>query len=203
MPKEYTIQTRDGCTLLFGKVTVREFADLTASGGPDQFMDNALAALAGASLAWGPVAATAALRAKLISEGVDAADALSVQDDHAEQHPYLKVNGWVATAVKPELRDSDTTVRVARIRDVYRDPCPLDGKPAAWLLDLVLYAKDGKRIGRETPAMGGPTRFEPSCPADFWAPIEKPDFETLGQQRMKLLFAHHLEWIETEAEVGR
>ncbi len=42
--------------------------------------------------------------------------------------------------------------------------------------DLVIYARDGTRIGRESPAMGGPRGFEPFCSAENWQKIEEPRF---------------------------
>lgn len=41
-------------------------------------------------------------------------------------------------------------------------------------LDIVLFAPDGRQIGRVTPPMGGPRGFEPDCHPDGWAQIEKP-----------------------------
>jgi len=43
-------------------------------------------------------------------------------------------------------------------------------------LDLVIYSRSGERIGRESPAMGGPRGFEPCCEASNWVPIRKPAF---------------------------
>lgn len=43
-------------------------------------------------------------------------------------------------------------------------------------LDLVLYSPDGDKIGRESPAMGGPRTFEPMCDASGWERISEPSF---------------------------
>lgn len=43
-------------------------------------------------------------------------------------------------------------------------------------IDVALYNRDGERIGRESPACGGPTSFEPACTAEGWVVIEEPDF---------------------------
>lgn len=43
-------------------------------------------------------------------------------------------------------------------------------------LNLCLYAPDGRKIGRRSPAEGGPKGFEPCCPADAWRKIEEPCF---------------------------
>ncbi len=44
------------------------------------------------------------------------------------------------------------------------------------LIDIVLYGVDGTRIGRESPALGGPRGFEPMVPFEGWSRIRKPDF---------------------------
>ncbi len=63
--------------------------------------------------------------------------------------------------------------KVARVRKSYRDSS--DG---LIYMDIVLYNNYGEAIGRESPAMGGPTRFEPAIPwdPDLWHRIEKPSF---------------------------
>lgn len=43
-------------------------------------------------------------------------------------------------------------------------------------LDIVIYDRQGNRIGRSSPAMGGPRGFEPCCNPDTWAVIEAPHF---------------------------
>jgi len=60
--------------------------------------------------------------------------------------------------------------RLARVRDVSRD------ENGAVLLDLWLYDPGGTRIGRESPALGGPRTFEPCCDAAGWERIARPDF---------------------------
>lgn len=60
--------------------------------------------------------------------------------------------------------------RLAKVKDVSRD------EGGAVLLDLWLYRLDGTRIGRETPALGGPRTFEPCCDAAGWERIARPDF---------------------------
>lgn len=57
--------------------------------------------------------------------------------------------------------------QVGKVADVYGD---------GTLIDVVLYAHDGSRIGRESPPCGGPRGFEPACPAENWIAIKKPDF---------------------------
>ncbi|WP_234265660.1 NADAR family protein [Hydrogenophaga sp. NFH-34] len=62
--------------------------------------------------------------------------------------------------------------RIARVKEVYEpDGISLEGS-----LDLVLYARDGNRIGRESEALDGPKGYEPMCSATAWRRIEKPAF---------------------------
>lgn len=79
--------------------------------------------------------------------------------------------GWVAEA--DACHGMGFRPRIARVKHIYDDGS----------LDLVLYSHTGERIGRETPAMGGPTSFEPYCSAENWEPIEKPEFDKLGGNR--------------------
>lgn len=64
--------------------------------------------------------------------------------------------------------------RVAKVQQAYQD-----SNGSGVLLDLVFYNRDGKRIGRESPAMGGPKKYEPACAAEHWLHIERPDFDIL------------------------
>lgn len=59
--------------------------------------------------------------------------------------------------------------RVAKVVRVYR--CGDDV-----LLDLSIYSHKGDRLGRTSPAMGGPKRIEPACDAKNWERIAEPDF---------------------------
>lgn len=59
--------------------------------------------------------------------------------------------------------------QLARVKHIYDDGS----------LDLVLYSRTGMRIGRESPAMGGPTSFEPYCNSELWEPIGEPKFADL------------------------
>src|SRR3546814_10551449 len=47
--------------------------------------------------------------------------------------------------------------------------------------DLILYSRAGTKIGRESPAMGGPRTFEPCCSIDGWERCVEPSFP-LGLQ---------------------
>lgn len=70
--------------------------------------------------------------------------------------------------------------RLAKVKDVSRD------KGGEVLLDLWLYDPDGTRIGRESPALGGPRTFEPSCDAQAWERIARPAFPVV------------VKWVEDE-----
>lgn len=58
---------------------------------------------------------------------------------------------------------------VATVRAVYR----IGGDV---LVDLVLYDRDGGKVGRRSPACGGPRSFEPACNYDDWQRISEPEF---------------------------
>jgi len=62
-------------------------------------------------------------------------------------------------------------------------------------LDIVLYARNGDRIGRESPPMGGPRGFEPCCSPEGWQQIAKPDFPL-----SKFAFIHEV--VEPQARAG-
>lgn len=51
-----------------------------------------------------------------------------------------------------------------------------EGAPGETLLDLWLYSRQGDRVGRESPSMGGPRTYEPACSSEGWLRIAKPDF---------------------------
>ncbi len=82
--------------------------------------------------------------------------------------------------------DLAAEVWVVRVQDVGERPTigrvwhayDKGGEP---VLDIVLYANDGRRVGGATPDPSGVARpFEPACRADEWEPIEQPDFDFLG-----------------------
>lgn len=73
----------------------------------------------------------------------------------------LKAGDWVCSGTS-----------IARIKAAYA----FDRISRDELLDLVFYERDGTRIGRESPALGGPRGFEPMCSASNWRRILKPDF---------------------------
>jgi hypothetical protein len=65
---------------------------------------------------------------------------------------------------------SDQSGNVAKVKGVW------EGKPGEVLIDLVLYNRSGERIGRDSPAMGGPRTFEPACDSTAWHRIKEPTF---------------------------
>lgn len=69
-------------------------------------------------------------------------------------HPF-KPGDWVV----------DDRERVAKVKQVH------------WwddeaLLDLWIYEDSGHRVGRESPALGGPKTYEPMCSCEFWHRLE-------------------------------
>jgi len=78
--------------------------------------------------------------------------------------PYAK-GDWVAEA------PDNNRPSIAKVRDCYWDDFAKE-----WVADLILYSAEGDRIGRESPACGGPTGFEPCVPVRDWRRIERPDF---------------------------
>jgi len=76
---------------------------------------------------------------------------------------------------------------IAQVRDAYSDPLLAGAAP---LLDLVIFNRNGTRIGRQSPSMGGPRGFEPACSSQRWERIERPDFSRMGEERHQ--WGHHL-----------
>lgn len=72
---------------------------------------------------------------------------------------------WVAQS--PEFDHPE----IARVKDVYYDDICKE-----WVADLILYSPDGARIGRDSPARGGPKGFEPCVPVTEWRAIKEPEF---------------------------
>lgn len=58
--------------------------------------------------------------------------------------------------------------RPATVKRVY------DDGSGEVLLDLVIYSRDGEKLGRQSPACGGPRTFEPACSANGWQRIAQP-----------------------------
>lgn len=82
-------------------------------------------------------------------------------------HALPKAGAWVA-----ELGSGGDCPRVAQVRKAY---------PEHDALDLIFYASHGERIGRGSPAMGGPKNFEPFCGAEWWVEVEKPPFVLMAE----------------------
>lgn len=62
--------------------------------------------------------------------------------------------------------------RIARVV-AYHPVSEFNDEPAAC---LCLYAFDGTKIGRESPALGGPKGHEPFCSIEQWSLVEEPEF---------------------------
>lgn len=94
--------------------------------------------------------------------------------------------GWAASV--GACNELGFRPRIARVKTVYDDGA----------LDLVLYSYTGERIGRESPAMGGPTGFEPYCHSELWEPIAKPDFNLLSDHHSS--YGYQLKWLRPHPE---
>lgn len=71
--------------------------------------------------------------------------------------------------VKPSDWVSDDGERIGRVKNVY-------GSEGDLLLDIVMYDHRGNKLGRISPACGGPRTFEPACPAENWRRVNEPQF---------------------------
>lgn len=80
-------------------------------------------------------------------------------------HAPFAAGNWVAEA--PEF----DRPKIAKVKDIYFDRIANE-----WVADLILYSAGGDRIGRESPACGGPRTFEPCVPVATWRAIKKPSF---------------------------
>lgn len=60
-----------------------------------------------------------------------------------------------------------------QIGKVRSEPYELFGR---WLMDVTLYDLSGQCVGRSSPAMGGPTQYEPACDVAGWRVIRRPEF---------------------------
>lgn len=92
---------------------------------------------------------------------------------------------WVAEA--PESGCPD----IAKVKDVYWDDIANE-----WVADLVLYAPSGNRLGRRSPAMGGPRGFEPCVPVGDWRKIEKPQFPVSTDMSGHRNWAPYLQYLD-------
>lgn len=73
----------------------------------------------------------------------------------------FKPKDWVA--------EEGTHARIGQVKDVYRVGDEV-------LLDLIMFELSGVKLGRTSPAIGGPRTFEPACSAEGWERISEPAF---------------------------
>lgn len=73
-------------------------------------------------------------------------------------------------AFRPGDWVSDNADRIARVKDVH------ESSDGAVFLDLVMYNRKGDKLGRVSPAMGGPRSFEPWCELGSWRRVHAPKF---------------------------
>ena len=72
-----------------------------------------------------------------------------------ESPPRFKIKDWITNWQE-----------IGRIKHIHDDGS----------LDIVIYSREGKKIGRTSPIRGGPSGFEPCCNPDVWVVIEEPYF---------------------------
>ena len=87
----------------------------------------------------------------------------------------LKPRDWVV-----DIED-DWRPLFGRVKNVWDDGT----------IDVVVYAPHGEKIGRRSPAYGGPTGYEPCLTAARYALIEPPVFP-LAVERYAPCYAHLL-----------
>lgn len=93
---------------------------------------------------------------------------MSIEDDNLE--PVLPVikGDWVETV-------GETHPRVARVVESFWNVEPNGARVC--MVNLSIYAHSGQRIGRESPAEGGPTAYEPWIRyTGEWQRVKKPSF---------------------------
>jgi len=79
----------------------------------------------------------------------------------------MKNNDWVARL------GADTNMpQIAKVKYIY---------PDGDVADLIFYSHTGEKLGRVSPAMGGPKGFEPACGLDTWVVIKEPKFDKLAE----------------------
>lgn len=69
----------------------------------------------------------------------------------------------------------DQNENPAQVKAVY-EMARLDGQGTEVLFDLIRYDRDGDKLGRVSPSMGGPRSFEPACSIEGWRRIAEPSF---------------------------
>ena len=89
-------------------------------------------------------------------------------DDDIDTKPLPVVKGdWI------ESREYNP--RVGRVVDSYWKS-DADGGDPLCMVDVAIYAISGNKVGRESPAMGGPRTYEPWLSYSEWFRIAKPAF---------------------------
>lgn len=93
------ITERDGCTLIFGTMSMTKLAAMTKRAGAGAVLDTDLARMAGATMAFGPPDACDALKATLAGK---------LKQDTARQHPGLSdaASAWLAAGERGMSSDA-------------------------------------------------------------------------------------------------
>lgn len=115
---KYTIETRDGCTLVRGSAPLSDLAGMMRRSGKGAVLSTDLARMAGASFAWGPSEAVTALEYKLRTEKLADMEAAPPQPGGLSKaaRRWLAVGEhglsscamfWRMTGVKPHYIEGD------------------------------------------------------------------------------------------------
>lgn len=94
---------------------------------------------------------------------------------------------WIAEA--PDTTHPD----IAKVKSVY-----WDNIAGEWVADIVIYDHQGDRIGRKSPAMGGPKHIEPCVPMGNWRRIAKPEFPLSTDMTGHRDWGPHLKYLPDE-----
>jgi hypothetical protein len=83
-----------------------------------------------------------------------------------QKTPPFKKGQWVGD------KDDSISPIFGTVRDCY----PEGESSNLFLLDLYVYNYQGVKVGRRSPAMGGPSHYEPCISAERFKEIEEPNF---------------------------
>ena len=97
--------------------------------------------------------------------------------------PEFKKGDWVAE------KDGDRRPHFGQVVGAQRDQW-------GYTLNIAMYTWNGERAGRLSPPEGGPTSYEPCCPAEKYARIEKPEFP-LDRDKTTHAYGHCLKFLVT------
>ena len=95
----------------------------------------------------------------------------------------IEPGAWVASFLNDPRADERPPIGL--VKEVNEDPFGI----SETTIDIIRYDQTGGKLGRVSPAEGGPTSFEPCCPIELWEPIEEPNFDFI---RDKFFYGRYL-----------